>query len=1060
MKGGSQGIPATVDPNAFLPAYAYADFKHDFGGDKITANVLNDIETVGSRAEFFAKIQPLLGKSVFESFKPQFGLTIPGPLPDREYTEDALLGDVARIPYEIVSSVGGSVYDTTPEPQVFSIGGAIPRTYAISRVCEKVKANPSGYTAQLNTQVPPAGEYANLLSCLWAVSGKVGQRKKSFAIIYDAGNCATSEIGMLVNRSITEMVSNPGAIFGEEFDKTATYDVYFINSSENVRDPAPKIVERTFKSASKAPNVNVYFLNDYGHRSRYEMYSTRASESQTGNLYSRYTVTTVRDETGDKVRGTIDYEDGSSRQLDDVKRESEIESSTTNAIGMYLTAAAATPAVLSQMMSCFFLKRTGDWCQALCLLDKERVYKISGYGPKVGQETTLQKLEDENVEIMIMTHDRVLLAYAITLGLNVCFTNNRPNGHWIIYFKNVDMFRVDDVAQVLTSAKELVEQVKAKRVGSAAKRSECSSGLEKTEWIPVANIVGARRNAYILANLIDDEVFDAQEKTLRTFLAEIGTRHAEIAARLAAGEKLEAMTPEDKLAAKAYSDTLGKLRNLLPNIQSTVDITAKFTDPALRYPQQDEDEVTLNGDFVESFRGQRSFKASHKNNAGKQYNLEASITLIAERFSDDVKTSGAVVSNLPTDSDISNTAAGKYGVPRITRTQIAILRSVFDIFNKATASSHKAQVGGALTDLYWLPQAIYALTQISIPVVPPGSNPDTFGFEPGRHMIHYDRWKYMVVDPYIVTKEQQGTLVAAITNTVRADPAMRADLVKLPYIPYLLHRLLLLYVDVLYNEWLLVSPENNPKDAEEQHDVGEYVTPEEIYVRLLSQRVEFMKRLLNMFVPGFDILKIAQAISAYESGNMLEITASANPYASTLPDILAMYRFLLATPAPFGRQLYQIELRASTLDDGDSRYVVIYNPLTNVVVPYSYGPTAVFKGPQLIIPEGVAGYKFFQNIATNVYVPLIPQPNPEELQKTISAWTGGPAVMAQEAGGSHLGGRRPLYPNVHSPAGGSLPRRGIYEGLRQRPRSRHTYRVRQHTGGAQTRRQRHDLDRI
>lgn len=1063
MKGGSQGIPATVDPSAFLPAYAYADFKHDFGGDKITTNVLNDIETVGSRAEFFAKIQPLVGKSVFESFKPYFGITIPGPLPDREYTEEALLGEVARIPYEIVSSVGSSVYDMTKEPVSIAVGGAIPRTYTVSRVCEKVKANPSGYTAQLNTAVPPAGEYANLLSCLWAASGRAGQRKKSFAIMYDAGNCATSEIGMLVNRSITEMVKDPAALFGEVFDKATTYDVYFINSSENVRDPAPKIVERTFKAATKAPNVNVYFLNDYGHHSRYEMYSKRPEGRQTGNLYSRYTVTTVRDETGDRIRGTIDYEDGSSRQLDDVKRESEIESSTTNAIGMYLATAGLTDAVMSQLMSCFFMKRTGDWCQALCLLDKERVYKIGGYGPKVGEETTLQNLEDENVEIMLMTHDRVLLAYAITLGLNVCFTNNRPNGHWIIYFKNADVFRVDDVAQVLTSAKDLFTKVKAAREKSAAMRTESSSALEKTEWIPVANILGARRNAYILANLIDDEIFDAQEKTIGTFLAEIGTRHAEIAARLAAGEKLETMSDADRAAAKAYSDTLGKLRNLLPNIQSTVDITAKFTDAALRYPQQDEEEMTLTGDFVESLNGQRSFKASHKNKAGKQYNLEASITLIAERFSDDIKTSGAVIPNLPTDSDISNTAAGKYGVARITRTQIAILRSVFDIFNKATASSHKAQVGGALTDLYWLPQAIYALTQISIPVVPTGSNPDTFAFEFGKRMIHYDRWKYTVVDPYIVTKEQRGTLVAAIKNVVNADQAFRERLLTLPYVPYLVYRLLLLYVDLLYNEWMLISPDNNPKTAEEQYDPYEYVTPEEISVKLLSKKIEFMKKLLSKFVPGFDILAIEKDIETYEAGDMETLEAHPDPYSTVIPSLDVMHEFLVKRSElyPFGKTLYDFELKASVPADGLSQYVILYNPLNGTNSLYEYGPTAVFKGPQLIIPEGVAGYKFFQNIATNVYVPLIPQPTPEQLQETIAAWTGGPVKMIEEqGGGSDLGGRRPLYSNVRGLPDGSLSRRGIYQGLRERPRSRHTYRVRQHASSAHTRRQRHQLGRL
>lgn len=56
-------------------------------------------------------------------------------------------------------------------------------------------------------------------------------------------------------------------------------------------------------------------------------------------------------------------------------------------------------------------------------------------------------------------------------------------------------------------------------------------------------------------------------------------------------------------------------------------------------------------------------------------------------------------------------------------------------------------------------------------------------------------------------------------------------------------------------------------------------------------------------------------------------------------------------------------------------------------------------------------------------------------------------------------GRRSLYSNAGTlPSGGSRP--GLYAGLRKRPEPRHTARVRQHTGGAQTRRQRLYLDRV
>jgi hypothetical protein len=1044
LYGGTQGIPATADVNSFLPAYAFADFKHDFGGDKITANVLNDIETVGSRATFFSKIKELVGKSPFEVFKNKFELSIPGPVPSKEYSEEQVLEEVAKIAYPaLVSSVGKSVYDA-PTPGKIVAGGAVPRNYTISRVLEKAKPGQE-YTSQLQSKtVPPAGEYVSLLSSLWAVSGVPGQRKRKFAIMYDAGTCTTSEIGSLEKRAITEIVENPSALFGEVFDKAAKYEVYFITSSENVRDPAPKITERTFNKSTKSANVDVYFLNDYGHHVRYDMFSKRVEGNQTSNLYSRYSITTVRDNT-DKVRGTIDYEDGKSRQLDDIKRESEIESSTTNALSLILQ--DGTPA---EVMSCFFLKRSGDWCQALCLLDKKRKYTIAGYGENAGKTTTLQALEDDGVEIMLMTHDRVLLAYAITLGLNVCFTNNRPSGHWIVYFKNADVFRVDDYPQLMNDADAKLSTLEQQKEATKTIRTKYEGEIQSLSWLNPTSIVAARRYAYVLANLIDDNVFDAQIKAIGELRSYLATRAPAFQAYMASKTPFESWTSAEKANATAASDVLGRLRNLLPNVQSTIDISEKFTSSGLKYPQEDEDVQTLS-DLAETLTSQRPFKASHKNSKGKEYNLEASFTVIAERLIDDVRSAGVGIPRFPNDGEIAAMNSSTFGQQRLTRTHISILRAVYDIFKKAEIRTTARQSGGEngknVTDLYFLPAALYAITQISIPLVSAG-NPDTFGFEVQKHMTHYDRWKYKVIDPYVVTKEDRGVLIGAIrsANDVPNGPLFD-KLQTLPYVPYLMARLMFLYIDLVYNDALLMSPSNNPTSDDAKEDPTVTGTPTTVMIGQIAQKMMALKVILDAFMAkGPSVRDLAPLFLKYETGELPPPPAQTLAIGNILTGIDSLYALafqLLPKIPPYGYALSKLEtdVEGALKSKDGAPVIVLLDPATMQYGAYEYtSSNAVFKGNQQVRLTGKPlGLEYFQNIATNIYVPMIPQPRDE---KEVDVF------FAKNKTWGGLRGRNVTSGNART---ASTSRRTSHARLRRRARTRRTSRLRKHSSKSKTR---------
>ena len=112
-----------------------------------------------------------------------------------------------------------------------------------------------------------------------------------------------------------------------------------------------------------------------------------------------------------------------------------------------------------QALIYLLLKRFGDWSQALSLLDRGRIYEVYDYDTGEKEyDTTLNELKSkEKADIALVTHDRILLAYSILLGLNVFYSlktkeiketketkkrkieeTNDNSTIWNIYFKNND----------------------------------------------------------------------------------------------------------------------------------------------------------------------------------------------------------------------------------------------------------------------------------------------------------------------------------------------------------------------------------------------------------------------------------------------------------------------------------------------------------------------------------------------------------------------------------------------------------------------------------------------
>jgi hypothetical protein len=327
-------------------------------------------------------------------------------------------------------------------------------------------------------------------------------------------------------------------------------------------------------------------------------------------------------------------------------------------------------------------------------------------------------------------------------------------------------------------------------------------------------------------------------------------------------------------------------------------------------------------------------------------------------------------------------------------------------------------------------------------------NPDTFGFEVQKHMTHYDRWKYKVIDPYVVTKEDRGVLIGAIrsANDVPNGPLFD-KLQTLPYVPYLMARLMFLYIDLVYNDALLMSPSNNPTSDDAKEDPTVTGTPTTVMIGQIAQKMMALKVILDAFMAkGPSVRDLAPLFLKYETGELPPPPAQTLAIGNILTGIDSLYALafqLLPTIPPYGPFLYKLEtdLEAALKGNDGGPVIMLFDPATKKTTPYPYSPSnAVFKGNQQVrLLDKPDGVEYFQNIATNIYVPMIPQPRDE---KEVDMF------FAKNKTWGGLRGRNVTSGNART---ASTSRRTSHARLRRRARTRRTSRLRKHSSKSKTR---------
>ena len=303
-----------------------------------------------------------------------------------------------------------------PNLEFKSPGGEL-RTYEVTGVLMKDKAGDG---------------VLNIASRFQLVTGKT-----RFAMVVDAS-------GGLSMSSIVNTDLGPAA--------TSDTSFYIIENLENDADSATKLkhFDKPKNPLPGAKKVDLFFLQDQVDTVLYPSFKLGASEADGELLFGNADLLLSR--AGDDMEADFTFPgDKTPYHIENVSQNANVKNASLNIIastlakGGKVSRAGIVPGVLNgkedKTPYLFpYIKRVGDWCQALSLLDGSRKYsELDATHNPTGKVGTLDDLrKDEiNTAVGLLTLDRILLGYALSLGIDVFFTT-QSDLRLLIYFHNTE----------------------------------------------------------------------------------------------------------------------------------------------------------------------------------------------------------------------------------------------------------------------------------------------------------------------------------------------------------------------------------------------------------------------------------------------------------------------------------------------------------------------------------------------------------------------------------------------------------------------------------------------
>ena len=244
----------------------------------------------------------------------------------------------------------------------------------------------------------------------------------------------------------------------ERFDdaQTAKFTYYIIKSVENESDSANK-VNAYWGDTDKVRKI---FLKDADSGNTYPSFSGGVGNNAA--VYTHLKFNTWRNKNGE-IDGTYHLPTDEKVEIYNLSESSKIAKTALKVMETYIDNyndyAAGSKAAKLKTCLYFPVKKFGDWCQALCLLDTSRKYTQMDQNDKnIAGEITLSEIANEGT-VGVLTGDQILLAYSLLIGVNVFFT--------------VKVRPLSEAVRPITVAtdSDTVKKAKGKKDTKAAKRA-------------------------------------------------------------------------------------------------------------------------------------------------------------------------------------------------------------------------------------------------------------------------------------------------------------------------------------------------------------------------------------------------------------------------------------------------------------------------------------------------------------------------------------------------------------------------------------------------------------
>ena len=409
---------------------ARGDFHHDFGERTKTRDLIvkedekrflefaKNLTTKGNvwlSAQFANKLKD---KTLYSLLGGSFDILVPRPMPqappgappvnDIFPDENSLIGSITGVGYEAIKGMAVvAQHPAAAKTLEFTVGG-VRRSYTIRSSSYREGVRP--------TTLPKTGpaweSYKRNRNISTMFREVTGSEKTKFALIVDAtGGLALTDI---LNASL-----NP--------QPEAACEFYIIQNIENASDSADKVQNMTVKSGPVgSPTASLFYLRDIGDTVVYPLWGAGELD-QKSNIFASMQISLTR-----MKDGTVEADilaNGQSFHIGDVANASNVKNASLAAAAILLE-----KGIVPEVFVYTLIKRMGDWCQALSMLDLDRVYNITNNAGVVSVQTTLRNMLVDT-EIGVVTNDRILFAFCLLHGLNVFLTSAMDIAR-LIYFKN------------------------------------------------------------------------------------------------------------------------------------------------------------------------------------------------------------------------------------------------------------------------------------------------------------------------------------------------------------------------------------------------------------------------------------------------------------------------------------------------------------------------------------------------------------------------------------------------------------------------------------------------